>query len=113
MTAYNPARIAELVAEARESWKIGHHMRQRRVIELADQLDAAVAEIAVLRGVIDSGNEAFRVARDQWAAERDTLRAENDRLRSGLTAIKAKALSHDVWEAWALAGDIDQLLNPA
>lgn len=48
---------------------------------MADQLEAAKREIAVARGTIDSGNEAFRQLRDQWGAERDALRAEVEKMR--------------------------------
>lgn len=50
---------------------------------------------AVARGVIDSGNEAFRQQRDRWTAERDALRdqlehaiGERDRLRSDVSTYR-------------------------
>lgn len=105
MTTYNSTHIAELVREARaailefNSDALPHEeTSSSRYVEgwndavselaapLADQLEAAATEVNTLRGVIDSGNEAFRLAREQWSAELDALRAEAAKARADMEA---------------------------
>lgn len=86
-TAHNPQRCAELVAALRKvrtemGWA---HWLANHKHELADQLEAATAEVAGLRRSLDQESRDRVVdCRDleERTAERDALRAEVAKLKS-------------------------------
>lgn len=103
---YDSDLIDRLIREARELlarfvWQAIPDSQSRRVLTaMADQLEAARAELALRDGVIASGNEAFRIAREKWRGEiehwrearrtameaGEVLKAEVERLRLVVTA---------------------------
>jgi hypothetical protein len=54
----------------------------------ASALRECLDRIASLEGTVDSGNEAFRVAREQWRAEVTRLTAERDHLERDVGALR-------------------------
>jgi hypothetical protein len=70
--------LIQRVTNQDEELQANAERAQRELMSPTTECVRLRAAIAVLQGVIDSGNEAFRVAREQWRADVARLTKELD-----------------------------------